>query len=757
MAKEKLTARNATTTADSDSYIHVVKSGVSYKIKKSDFQKELSSGYRGKLAIADTPTQDGYYMATETGTYTNAGSLVTDLSLGVNYINVSGTQTVFGLSVVTQSIVPIGVIEKDNEEAVSGDTVYNSLVKQDFINLNYNNKWIYPLVNETYTSVQPNTFINVSETQLDTAPTLTTTHPFNYTGNALYLDVKATASVTGCKVVIPNSDIVNGDSFKVAVEVNCSNGGNLGLSCRNSATTVVSSTNSFAISAGVTKFIVLECVAVTDSPFYYLEFNIGFAPVQGSDFYYGRIAVNKGEYVNINGANTELIAEFKKLGYISDGEEIVARNLLDINEHEVEMSYSDLSLVMPNPDLNIFYSQFNPTYDAGNINVLIDHVDSTFDYTGNMMRWKLPNQVNGLFYILTTINLLNESVDGTKLYFNIEVKADSDVSVYVRAFEYSATWIGTNYGTTTIGSDTRVLSFEIDKTLISTDDARFGLRFNVSANAFGNNIYFGRMVLSDVATTSVSIKPTVQTSRASKPKKFIELGDSKVQQMQSLPKFCIQTGNYFSAQEIYSGKNGYEPTGVGGTKIIPTDGDTDSIYMRAGDVYRYSPEVCIIYGGANDPINNFITDGTWELILGNVEDDIYTGDGTELDSAGYRSYWQWALINGRDGSNAYDVSLASCYKGIIKKLQDNQADLTIMTKTVLIQSGGTNYQENVWIPLNNLIKEISNYYGLKCIDIAGESSINSFNAADYFDAPLVHENSAGGDKIAEVIIRNINY
>ena len=53
------------------------------------------TGFKGSISIADTPASDGYYFANETGTYTNAGSLTVDLSLGLHIILVSGTLTVF--------------------------------------------------------------------------------------------------------------------------------------------------------------------------------------------------------------------------------------------------------------------------------------------------------------------------------------------------------------------------------------------------------------------------------------------------------------------------------------------------------------------------------------------------------------------------------------------------------------------------------------------------------------------------------------
>lgn len=50
----------------------------------------LTSGFQGALKVGDVPATDGYYFATETGTYVNAGGVVTDLSQGLNIITKIG-------------------------------------------------------------------------------------------------------------------------------------------------------------------------------------------------------------------------------------------------------------------------------------------------------------------------------------------------------------------------------------------------------------------------------------------------------------------------------------------------------------------------------------------------------------------------------------------------------------------------------------------------------------------------------------------
>jgi len=94
----------------------------------------LTSGYQGELLIADTPTSDGYYLAGESGTYTNAGGLVIDLTEGVNYINVSGTQTVFTKTVIPVDTIPTGDVAEGETLAVSGGKIFDiTSVKADLV------------------------------------------------------------------------------------------------------------------------------------------------------------------------------------------------------------------------------------------------------------------------------------------------------------------------------------------------------------------------------------------------------------------------------------------------------------------------------------------------------------------------------------------------------------------------------------------------------------------------------------------------
>jgi len=98
MSRKKLSQKNAITTALETAYIHVAQGSNSYKITKANFQKALVSGFIGSVAAADAVvTEDGIYICEDSGTYTNNGVLVVDLTSTLSFIAVTDTQTVFNL------------------------------------------------------------------------------------------------------------------------------------------------------------------------------------------------------------------------------------------------------------------------------------------------------------------------------------------------------------------------------------------------------------------------------------------------------------------------------------------------------------------------------------------------------------------------------------------------------------------------------------------------------------------------------------
>lgn len=75
--------------------------------------------FRGDIQISDTPSNDGWYFASESGTYTNAGNLVVNLNNRISIIIITSTQTVFNQIVIPVSF-PIETTFNDTDNANAG-------------------------------------------------------------------------------------------------------------------------------------------------------------------------------------------------------------------------------------------------------------------------------------------------------------------------------------------------------------------------------------------------------------------------------------------------------------------------------------------------------------------------------------------------------------------------------------------------------------------------------------------------------------
>ena len=749
--------------------------GISYRTTVQKIANLLNiSGdisFRGDLLAADSNTAtDGWYIAKESSDYTSKGTTITvSLSNTFVVLIIGSNPDSFSKVDIPLSIVLDSLPTKDSANGVESNGVvsYNESIEvnRNSTGLNNNFLWEKGLVNEVFNSGNPYAFVDIPETQLSEPVSLVdeSEHGFDYKGKAVKVVVNDTASDV-LRVVLKNDlnidggvVIDTGDSFKMIVEIKTSRSfTNAFASIKNSSLQTVGS-KTFPVVAGEVNQIVFDCVSANPTSVFYFEMSMAFTPIEGGTTYIGRVEASKSDFISLESTSNQIERDLKIKGFLKEEGELSPRNLLDVNKQELESSWRSGS-VPAKPDSNLFYQHANPGFSAINVNTVVQHVfddNNIFNYRGNVMKVKLPNNNNFFFYLLTQEDSLNATPTTDKLYFNFEAKADSNVTVNIRATTSSGAAIGTNLGNIVLGTEAKVFNLELDRIFASTSFV--GVRFIVSSNSFGNNIYIGKTVVSDIKTTSVDLKPISVTNESVIKYKVGELGDSKVAQQKSLPKFIAKTGHFYSTEEIDSGKDGYKPTGVGGTRIIPTSGNVDSIYNRADDFFRYGNDVCIIYGGANDARNEFVSDNTWQYILGSYKDAEYTGDGTELDFNGYRAYWQSVLANNgvRNPSSPYDVTFASCYKGIVKKLQENQPNLKILVKTCLIRSGGDSFRENVWLPMNNVIKDIAVFYGLKVIDIDGETSINKFNQSGFFDAPLVHENDLAGERISELMIKRV--
>ena len=97
-----------------------------------------SLAFNGMLAIADTPSSDGFYFASESGTYTNAGNLVTDLSAGLNFIVVGDSLTTFQLLQVPLTQPTTSEVSQSNTTvSVNGKGVYDHVLNTTEKDLTY--------------------------------------------------------------------------------------------------------------------------------------------------------------------------------------------------------------------------------------------------------------------------------------------------------------------------------------------------------------------------------------------------------------------------------------------------------------------------------------------------------------------------------------------------------------------------------------------------------------------------------------------
>lgn len=116
----------------SNLFIHSNSSGVAYKNNLTALSNFINivgtATFRGSLNIADTPTLDGWYFSSESGTFTKAGGLVVNLANGLSIIiretsGASYSQIVIPLTQPTTADVSLS----NNSIAVNGSGVFVGL------------------------------------------------------------------------------------------------------------------------------------------------------------------------------------------------------------------------------------------------------------------------------------------------------------------------------------------------------------------------------------------------------------------------------------------------------------------------------------------------------------------------------------------------------------------------------------------------------------------------------------------------------
>ena len=153
MSTIKISELATSTISLTDFFAKADESGVANKNTVQELSNLLKTvddtAFKGSIAIADVPSENGWYFASESGTYTNCGGLVIDTSDNIAIIIVSGTFDVFNKIDIPVNITIDATVIDGSLNAVSGNGVFDELalkanlsdivsVKED-LSLNFKN------------------------------------------------------------------------------------------------------------------------------------------------------------------------------------------------------------------------------------------------------------------------------------------------------------------------------------------------------------------------------------------------------------------------------------------------------------------------------------------------------------------------------------------------------------------------------------------------------------------------------------------
>ena len=94
------------------------------------------TAFKGSIAIADVPSENGWYFASESGTYTNCGGLVIDTTDNIAIIIVSGTFDTFNKIDIPVNITIDATPTDGSNNAISSNGVFDALaLKEDTLTL----------------------------------------------------------------------------------------------------------------------------------------------------------------------------------------------------------------------------------------------------------------------------------------------------------------------------------------------------------------------------------------------------------------------------------------------------------------------------------------------------------------------------------------------------------------------------------------------------------------------------------------------
>lgn len=692
-------------------------------------RKQFGTGYQGVILSTDAlKTEDGVYVAGDTGTYTNNGSLVIDVSNTIVLVSIIGTQTVF-------EKVEIPITLTIESSAIDGNTnaISSGAVKDLTDHISYReNLFIYNRYSETLgkniTAYPPTETAFTFGFSILSNEYLNAKSLFNYDGNYAKLSF---STVSNGGLIIMKSDFDSFASYDNTLGANLeiytpvAVDGTVRFNQITSSTQVTKgSAVAFSFSAGVN---VLSLPPTT----FDASFTSAFITIDPSSTQWDNQEISFGRLFLYSGTNDSRLDASFSIKEITKGD---AEIVEDLNKENLFIHNKFLENITTSDSTVGTETNFN--FGFGLSDISFENALNRFGYVGNCAKLTFSTVSNGGLIIFK-----NDFADlpsyNSSLTCNVEIYTPVTCSGTFRIYQdgvQKGSNISFNFS---VGVNT------VNIPLTAFDDVYdyVWLRFFPSASAWNSqSIYWGRTYLSGVKINSNELQSSIKEiyqnqfdnsslikqlrtdlTPFSLPywngKKVTVLGDSITSQNTWQPEVSRAIGCIITSQ------------GVGGSMVTPyitgLAGQTaeNSMYFRADAVDLTNPDLILFFGSQNDNLTSMGGD----IPLGLITDTPYSG--AEVTSP------------------TTPPSFYASYMGTVEKLCTQNPLATVILITPL-WSGDQTYV--IKKTKTDAIEEIGKLYCLRVINLLEDSGINAINQTSFI-SDTVHPNTLGGQRIGSLV------